>query len=264
MGTCYRHCLAGLHPLDITEPDRVSALLRGVDPEVIFVPAANPNVDLCETDPEGTRRVNLEPVQTVAAIAADLGSVVVFFSSDYVFDGHSGPYREGDSPKPISEYGRQKLAAEEILRSVLPDRHLILRVTVVYGWEHQGKNFVARLIRTLRAGHSMRVPDDQVGSPTLVNDIADASWTLVERGARGTLHVAGPDLVDRFTFAQRAARVFGLDAGLIQPVPTGELGQAAPRPLIAGMISDRAESILNRKFVGIDDGLASLRMENWR
>jgi dTDP-4-dehydrorhamnose reductase len=252
-----------LQTLDVTEPSAVASLLRTLRPELIFLPAANPNVDLCETDPEGTRRVNVEPVRTVAELAAELGSSVVFYSSDYVFDGYAGPYVESDTPNPISQYGQQKLNAENLLRGILPNKHLTLRVTVVYGWERQGKNFVARLVRTLRQGNALRVPADQIGSPTLVDDIAEASWTLAVQGACGTLHLAGPDLVDRFTFAQQAAQVFGLDAELIQPVSTAELGQAAPRPLRAGMVSDRAETLLNRRLIGVAEGLASLREQHW-
>lgn len=261
VGTCYRQCVPGLQALDVTDPSTVAALLRTLRPELIFFPAANPNVDLCETDPLATRRVNVEPVRTVAELASELRSIVVFYSSDYVFDGHAGPYVESDIPNPLSQYGQQKLDAENLLRSILPNKHLILRVTVVYGWERQGKNFVARLVRTLREGSAVRVPADQVGSPTLVDDVAEASWVLAEQGARGTLHLAGPDLVDRFTFAQQAARVFGLDAGLIEPVSTAELGQVAPRPLRAGMISDCAETLLNRRLVGIAEGLASLKAQ---
>jgi dTDP-4-dehydrorhamnose reductase len=263
IGTCYSQCAPGLQSLDVTDPSAVAALLRTLRPGLIFLPAANPNVDLCETDPTATRRVNVEPVRTVAELASELRSRVVFYSSDYVFDGHAGPYVEGDVPNPLSKYGQQKLEAENLLRSILPDAHLILRVTVVYGWERQGKNFVARLVRTLRQGNTLRAPADQVGSPSLVDDIAEASWMLAEQGARGTLHLAGPDLVDRFAFARHAAQVFGLDAGLIQPVATAELGQAAPRPLRAGMISHRAETLLNRRLVGIAEGLASLREQHW-
>lgn len=261
VGTCYSNCMPGLRRLDITDANAVSSLLRALDPGVIFLPAANPNVDLCETEPERTRRVNVEPVRTVATIAARTRSRVVFYSSDYVFDGQGGPYSEADIPAPICEYGQQKLEAETVLRELLPDQHLILRVTVVYGWEHQGKNFVARLVRTLREGMQMRVPSDQVGSPTLVDDIASASWALAEAGAKGTFHLAGPDLLDRFEFARRAAASFGLDAGLVQPVSTSELRQAAPRPLQAGMISAKAETLLNRKLLGVTDGLAQMKAQ---
>jgi dTDP-4-dehydrorhamnose reductase len=262
-GTSFGQKVEGLRRLDVTDADAVRRLLDETRPEVVFHAAASPNVDACEADPSGSRRVNVDAVRTVAEAARGVGARLVYFSSDYVFDGTAGPYVESDAVHPIQEYGRQKVEAEAICREVLPDSHLILRITVVYGWERRGKNFVARLIRTLTDGQRMRVPVDQVGSPTLADDLADAAWTLVDRNAAGTLHVAGRDRVDRLAFARAAARAFGLDEELLDGVATADLGQAAPRPLDAGMMSARAEALIGRRMVGVDDGLAVLR-DTWR
>lgn len=259
VGTSFRQQVEGLAPLDVTDDAATTEFLRRERPGPIFLPAADPNVERCEVEPGKTRQVNVEPVEGVARLARELESVLIFYSSDYVFDGAAGPYREEDAPDPISEYGRQKLEAERILQSVLPGRHLILRVTVVYGWERQGKNFLTRLIRTLGEGRPMRAPVDQIGTPTLADDLAEASWSLAERGARGVYHVAGPDLIDRHAFATRAARTFGLDPELVEPVSTAELGQVAPRPLSAGMISAKAEAVLGRSLVGVDEGLQRIK-----
>ena len=261
VGTGFHQPLPGLRQLDVTDAEALWSFVKTTRPATIFLPAANPNVDLCETDPASTRIINVESVGRVAELAAELNARVVFYSSDYVFDGKSGPYAETDLPNPICEYGRQKLEAEELLRSILPENHLILRVTVVYGWEQNGKNFLARMVRTLREGRTMRVPNDQIGTPTLVDDIADASWTLAGLGANGTMHLAGPDLVDRFSFARQAAQVFGLDPELLRPVTTPELKQIAPRPLRAGMVSRQAEILLGRGLIGIADGLAQLKAQ---
>jgi dTDP-4-dehydrorhamnose reductase len=263
VGTTHAQEIAGLLPLDVRDGDAVLRLLRDVRPGVVLHAAASPNVDACEADPTGTSEVNVGGVRSVAQAAREVGARLVFLSSDYVFDGSAGPYVEDDAVHPIQEYGRQKVRAEELCRALLPDAHLILRVTVVYGWERQGKNFVARLVRTLGAGQRMRVPADQVGSPTLAGDLAAAAWDLAERDALGTLHLAGSDRVDRLAFARAAARAFGLDEGLLDGAATAELGQPAPRPLRAGMVSARAERILGRRMLGIDDGLAVLR-DTWR
>jgi dTDP-4-dehydrorhamnose reductase len=262
-GTSFGQEVEGLRRLDVTDADAVRGLVDEVRPEVVFHAAASPNVDACEADPDGTRRVNVGGVRTVAEAARDAGARLVFFSSDYVFDGAAGPYVETDPVRPIQQYGRQKAEAEEVLREVLPGAHLALRITVVYGWERRGKNFVARLVRTLGGGERMRVPADQVGSPTLADDLADAAWDLVDRNAGGTLHLAGRDRVDRLAFARAAARAFGLNDALLDGVTTAELGQAAPRPLEAGMVSARAEALIGRRMMGVDDGLAVLR-HRWR
>jgi dTDP-4-dehydrorhamnose reductase len=232
-----------------------------VEPGWVLLPAANPNVELCERDPAGTRRVNVEGVRVVAQSCRDHGARLLFFSSDYIFDGRGGPYREEDEARPIQEYGRQKWEAEGLVREILPDRHLIARVTVVYGWEKQGKNFLARLRRTLASGETLPVPQDQIGSPTLVDDLADAVWSLVETGAAGTFHVAGPDWISRYEFALAAARTFGLPGERIVPCATPSLGQAAPRPLRAGMVSERAERLIGRRMLGVQQGLSRLKHE---
>jgi dTDP-4-dehydrorhamnose reductase len=262
-GTAFGQEVEELRRLDVTDADAVGRLVRETRPEVIFHAAASPNVDACEADPEGTRAVNVGGVRTAAEAAREAGARLVYFSSDYVFDGRAGPYVEDDPVSPIQQYGRQKVEAEELCRALLPGAHLVLRITVVYGWERRGKNFVARLVRTLADGQRMRVPEDQVGSPTLADDLAEAAWDLVDRQATGTLHLAGRDRVDRLAFARAAARAFGLRQELLEGVATAELGQAAPRPLNAGMVSARAEAIIGRRMMGIDDGLAVLR-HRWR
>ncbi|MDB4950373.1 MAG: rmlD 2 [Gemmatimonadetes bacterium] len=263
VGTSHAQDVPGLVPLDVRDGDAVRKLVRDTGADIVFHAAASPNVDACEADPEGTAAVNVGGVRTAAEAAREVGARMVFFSSDYVFDGERGPYVETDPVNPIQEYGRQKVAAEAVCREVLPDAHLILRVTVVYGWERQGKNFVARLVRTLSEGGAMRVPADQFGSPTLADDLGDAAWELVDRDARGTFHVAGRDRVDRLAFARAAARAFGLPEGGIQGVTTAELGQRAPRPLNAGMRSGRAEAVIGRPMLGVDAGLSVLR-SRWR
>src|SRR6185369_7789495 len=116
---------------------------------------------------------------------------------------------------------------------------LILRTTVVYGPEPQGKNFVYQLRKSLEAGRELRVPMDQVSSPTYNADLARASVELVERQCNGLWNVAGPDVINRYEFSRLAARAFGLDASLLKPVPTSELKQRAGRPLAAGLVIDK-------------------------
>lgn len=236
-------------PLDIRDRNQVETCLRTVKPTTILLPAATTNVDACERDPVAAATVNVEGVRTVGEMAQRIGAKLVYFSSDYVFDGKNGPYREEDPTSPISEYGRQKEAAEQLVRELLPENHLILRTTVVYGWEPRPRNFVVRLIRHSRAGQIIRVPMDQVGSPTYAPDFAEAVLELDLLGCSGTYHLAGPVLLSRYQFALAVADAFGLDKELIEPVNTTFLGQVALRPLQAGLVPDRAFSLLSRPLM---------------
>jgi dTDP-4-dehydrorhamnose reductase len=115
---------------------------------------------------------------------------------------------------------------------------------VVYGADPQRKNFVCRLVDTLRSFKPLHVPDDQVGSPTYASNLAQAVVYLEQHGACGTYNVSGPVRVSRYEFAQEVARVFGLDGDFVRPTTTAAVGQVAPRPLNAGLVSKKAQALL--------------------
>ncbi len=257
LGTHHTRPVPGGLPLDIRREAEVAACLARHAPVLVALCAADPNVDYCETHPREAAAVNVEGTAHVAATTARLGARLVYFSSDYVFDGTAGPYRETDLTNPLSEYGRQKVQAEALVRRLVRDS-LILRVTVLYGWEAQGKNFLERLVRTLRRGESIRVPTDQWGNPTLVTNMTAIAAEVATHGAPGVYHVAGPDWMDRCTFARRVADIWALDASKIIGVPSVELGQVARRPLRAGMLTERLAGAVAVRPMGVAEGLAWL------
>lgn len=224
-------------PLDLSRAKDISELIERLHPDRVFLCAAESDVDFCEQHPQETALINVAAVEHLCRSMASGGAQLIFFSSDYVFDGSHGPYLESASVHPLCEYGRQKTLAEQLIRNRLSN-HLILRVTVVYGWERQQKNFLERLLLRLGQGESTRVPNDQVGTPTLVNDVARTAVSLAERGMHGTCHVAGPDRLSRYRLGVEIALAFGFDPALVVGVPTAQLGQKAPRPLQSGLRSE--------------------------
>lgn len=259
-GTYHANTAPGLEPLDLGRFDAVRSLLQARRPSLIFLAAARANVEAVEEDAGASHEVNVGAVERLAELLAQSrGARLVYFSSDYVFDGESGPYREDDEPNPLSVYGTQKLTAERAILAALPGRSLVLRVTGVYGVEPRGKNFALRCVRTLQEGESMRVPTDQQGNPSFAEDVAEAAWSLAQQGVAGLLHLGGPDWVSRYRFAREVADIFELNPGLVRPVTTAELNQRALRPLRAGMRSDRANTLLGRPLVGIRTGLERLK-----
>lgn len=244
----------GLRALDAGDPAAIAALLEEVRPTVLFFPAAEANVDWCEEHPDGSWERNVVPAICALAAAARSGTRFVFFSSDYVFDGESGPYGEDDPPAPIQVYGRHKL---EIEAQVLGAGGTVVRTTTVYGEETPSKNFVLRLIGRLRAGERVTVPSDQLSTPTWVDDLSAAAIAVADRG--GVWHVAGPALLARDELARIAARVFGLDGSLIDAVPTSALRQVAARPLRGGLRTTKLASALGRDLLAPDEALTLLR-----
>jgi dTDP-4-dehydrorhamnose reductase len=240
--------------LDITDGAAVRGLVARVRPAAIVLAAADPYVEGCERDPDGTRRVNVEAAAAVREAAAD--ATLVVFSSEYVFDGRGGAYREDDPVAPLNVYGHQKVALEEIARS--SPRHLILRVSGVFGAEPRRKNFVWQLVDRLRGGATFDVPSDQVVTPTDAPSLATALRELLDRGAVGTFHAAGPEILGRVEFARMIARAFDLDESRIRPRPTAELGLRAARPKQAGLSDEKLRALLGHGLRRPGDALADL------
>lgn len=246
--------------LDIQSGPAVDQLVQRIRPTVVYVAAALTNVDYCEQHPDESYAVNVLGIRHVVQAARRVGALVVFFSSDYIFDGTSGPYSEDDPPRPLSIYGQHKILGE-LLVSQQATRFIIIRTTVVFGTEHEGKNFIYRLHQTLTSKQTLLVPVDQVGTPTYAPNMAAIVIALVAKGAKGVYNIVGPTVVDRFVFAREAAAVFGLDATLIRPVKTIELGQAAKRPLKGGLRIKKVSSIVDIPSLDYKKGLQALAHE---
>jgi dTDP-4-dehydrorhamnose reductase len=241
-----------LEPLDITDRAGVDAVIERHQPAAIYLTAALTAVDYCEDHPDEAWHINVEGARNVAEAAARVGSKVVFYSTEYVFDGMAGPYGEDDPISPRGIYAQSKAAGEEAVRLVAAD-HVIVRTTVVFGWDRASRNFAMQLWERLSASERMRVPHDQIGNPTLADFLAETSLELVRRGVMGeTVNVVGRDRVARSEFAVRLANRLGLDASLIDPVDTGSLNQRAPRPLDAGLRTDKLASIVGEPAIGLD------------
>ena len=255
-------CKSGGNPnlihLDLRDRTEVRSVLLRIHPDVILCSAAEPNVELCEIDPAGTRQINVTGLQTLIEDAAEIGAGFVYFSSEYVFDGINGPYSENDARNPLNEYGRQKAECERMIAGQL-NRYIIGRVSGVYGWEKRRKNFVVRLIDSLGSGHPVKVPYDQIITPTYAPSLARSVRHLVENGNWGLIHLSGSLALFRTDFAHLIATVFDLDASLVVPTATSELKLHAARPRSAGLAADKAQTLLDFPVVGPREGLELMK-----
>src|ERR1051325_8813103 len=142
------HAGEGLRPLDITDPAQVRSCLSELKPQTIYLAAALTHVDYCEDHPDEAFRRNADGPRHVAAEAARRGSKVIYFSTEYVFDGANGPYGEDDPTRPLSVYGQSKLQGEIAVSEACHDA-LTIRTTVVYGWDHDSTNFAMQVYRQI-------------------------------------------------------------------------------------------------------------------
>jgi dTDP-4-dehydrorhamnose reductase len=201
--------------------------------------AALTRVDDCESQPETAFEINAGGSRNVALAAREAGAGVLMISTDYVFDGRgTRPYREDDPAAPLSVYGRSKWEGEEAVRAVAP-RHLIVRTAWMYG--KGGLNFVDSILGKARAGEALRVVDDQRGSPTWTEDLAEGLVRLLASGRTGTFHCTNSGDCTWYDLAAHVLERTGLRVALARS-DSASLGRPAPRPAYSVLDLSRFES----------------------
>jgi dTDP-4-dehydrorhamnose reductase len=254
---------AGYSVLDVTCRNAVLEFVDALEPDVVCLAAGLSDPDKCEVDEARALMVNISGTSNVVDAASRAGATVVFFSSAYVFDGKAGPYEEDAPVAPLSVYGHCKVGAEAIIRAA-PIDHLIIRTTVVYGWDLSAVNgFGMKIWHALSSGRKVVVASDQLDNASHVRFLADATIELLRHGIRGVVHVAGEEITSRAALACRIAEALDLDPSLIVERRSSSLCQVAKRPLRGGLLTGRLERTIGRKPRRLEDGIALLRSE-WK
>jgi len=246
---------------DITKKDELKESFRKYNPEVVINTAAYTNVDGCEADRELCWRINVDAVKNLIIASKMVSAKLIHFTSDYVFDGKNGNYDENSTPNPKGFYGRAKLASENALIAS-GVKYAIVRTQILYGTgKNVRPNFALWLIEKLRKNEPVKIVEDQLGQPTVVDDVAFAVLQIVDRDCTGIYHVCGSEFLSRYKFALKLADIFEFDKNLITPVKTSELNQAAERPMNTSFITLKAESELGIKPLNVTDGLYFLKQQ---
>lgn len=243
----------GREELDVTDAAAVEEAVTAHTPEAVVHCAAYTAVDQAESEPLAARAVNVEGTAHVARAAAAVGAVMVYPSTDFVFDGEGDrPWRPDDPTGPLGVYGRTKLDGEEAVRAVGED-HLVVRTSWVYG--AGGRNFVDAILERARSGAPLRIVADQTGRPTWARNLAVGILELLEREARGVWHVADAGAVTWHAFATRFLEMAGVDASP-EGVSTEAFGAAAPRPRYSVLDTTATEELLGRPMPTWEDSVA--------
>jgi dTDP-4-dehydrorhamnose reductase len=248
------------HPMDVTAPDAVEAVLKDVEPDVIVNCAAVSDVTECENDRNRAWAVNARAVKRLAKHCDRLGAHLIQVSTDFVFNGQTGPYDETARPDPVNYYGRTKLAGENALREVGLSDWTLVRTVLLYGTARQLRrsNVVQWMIESLAQGETVHVVTDQWRTPTYVDDLADGIARIIDRDATGIYHLSGQDMVTIHELAETVADVFGFDASLVDPVPSDYFEDAVERPPKTGFILDKAARELGYDPRPLAEGLRAM------
>ncbi|MBA7479957.1 dTDP-4-dehydrorhamnose reductase [subsurface metagenome] len=229
-----------LPEFDITNSQQLKEALSNT--KTIVNCAAYTNVDGAESEAELAYRVNAEAVGRLGVLVKEANAWLLHVSTDFIFDGRSDrPYVETDPPNPINEYGKTKLAGEQLLGQS-GCHHCIMRIEWTYG--AAGNNFVTKLIKREQTDKTLKVVDDQIGSPTATTEVAKVICELLRIKPKGVFHFASAGYVSRYEMAKFIFDNLSIDVTLL-PCKTSDYVSAAARPLNSRFDCSKIEALLN-------------------
>ncbi len=247
------------HSLDITDGMAVNVLLEKLQPDTIVHCAALTQIDECEQEPIKAWEINVTATRFLTDAAKKINAFFIFISTDFVFDGIGGPYKEEDIVNPVSYYGSTKVAAEKaVAESGLP--YAIVRTCLVYGHILFGTrgNIITWVKEGLEQDKKIKVVSDQWRTPTYVEDLAKGILLIAEQKAQGLFHISGTDFLSPYEMAMETATALQLNTSLIEKVDASVFTQPAKRPATTGFIVDKAKRELGFAPLTFKEGLQKM------
>ena len=243
--------------LDLSDPDVLEPLIDEVRPDVVLNCAAIANLEVCEKNPELAWKLNAELPGNLSKLALRKGYKLVHISTDAVFNGIKGEYREEDEVNPLSIYAETKYQGERKVAEFCKDA-IIARVNF-YGFSLNGRrSLVEFFINNLKAGREMKGFTDVYFCPLMVLDLADLLEKMVQHDLRGLYHVFSEQCLSKYDFGVQVARHFGFDENLIKPSSVNEGGLLAKRAPNLTMFTEKLSAALGEKLPGQAQGLDRL------
>lgn len=245
--------------MDITDKAQVQEVIDRIQPTVIINTAAMTNVDMCETAKDDCWKQNVNAVEYLVEAAERNNSFLLHVSTDFIFDGKNGPYKEDAEANPLSFYGWSKYAAEKIVLTSNV-RWAIARTVLVYGIAHDMSrtNIILWVKKSLEDGKNIKVVTDQWRTPTLAEDLAKGCALIADQEAEGIFNISGKDFLTPYEMAIMTADYFGLDKSLISKADSTTFSQPAKRPARTGFDLTKSRAALGYEPVSFTEGIGIL------
>ena len=231
--------------MDITDKKEMFYLVNKIEPHFIIHTAAMTNVDTCELNKEACDHINVNAVEYLVELCELKAIHLIHLSTDFIFDGEKGYYKEEDKANPINYYGLSKLRSENIIKNS-NIKYTILRTILVFGITSELKNNIVLWVKkSIENKQTINVVTDQLRMPTFVDDLVYACLFAVDNEVEGVFNVASNTLLSIYDMAVEIANTFHLDKSFINPIPTSLLKQPAKRPFKTGFDLSRSFLQLN-------------------
>ncbi|MCP4521821.1 MAG: SDR family oxidoreductase [Cytophagales bacterium] len=248
--------------MDVTNEEEVAKVIAEEKPNYVIHTAAMTNVDQCEDEQEGCDKLNVDAVAYLVKACEENNVFFVHLSTDFIFDGETGPYKEEDEPNPISYYGESKLRAENIVTES-SIKWAIARTVLVYGITEgmSRSNIVLWVKKSIEEEKQLQIVNDQLRSPTLAEDLAMGCYLIVKKEAEGVYNISGKDVLTPYEMAIKTADYFNLDKSFINETDGSKFQQRAKRPPKTGFIIDKAVKDLDYNPHSFEEGIAILEKQ---
>lgn len=245
------------YKLDILNKEDLK-IIEDKRPDILVHCAALVDVDYCEQHPEEAEKINSLGTKNIAEAARKSDSYLVHISSDAIFDGIDGNYKEESCPNPLNIYGKTKLSAEHHVQQIGID-YAIIR-TNIYGWNRRSKYSLAEwMLSRLEKLEQLPAFRDIYFSPILVNNLGEAILELSHLRYKGILHLAGSESCSKLEFAEKIAEVFSLDNKFIEPISIDDLNLKATRAKNMSLSTEKARGLLKTKLLNLHEGLKQFK-----
>lgn len=244
--------------MDICKKEEVQHVVTEFCPTHIIHTAAMTNVDTCELEPEKCYQINVEGTENVFQAAQSINAHFQLLSTDFVFDGKKGNYKEEDTVGPMSVYAKSKVDAEEVVLKSNYQNFSIVRTIIVYGTaiNLSRSNLFLWAKSALSKGEPMNIVDDQYRAPTWADDLAWGCIRICELNEKGIFHLSGPETFSIYEIIKKVAEFYGYDTKNINQISSSTLNQAAKRPAITGFDLTKAKNKLNYNPKTIEETLS--------
>ncbi len=260
VGTSTTDTFPDLEPLDLADANAIPGVLDHFRPSIVLLAAAMTTVDGCERDPAAAQRINADAPGILTKECAARDMRLVYYSTDYVFEGSVAGVPENAPSQPLSVYGRTKRDGEKNVLAAL-QQALVIRTCANFGWNRisQKDNSVTWILNKMRRAETVPLFTDQWVSPSYAVDVARATLALLDRKASGIFHVATRSCLTRLEMGQAVADVFGLPSDLLEPSRMADARFIANRPAKSCLAVDKVERTLNTRMRTFRDSLEDMR-----
>lgn len=211
VGLDLKNCAKDDLCLDLTDFKTTNTSLKSLEPDVILHFAGTKDLSLCEKDKELSHLLNFKVTENLASLSKEIGSRLIFMSSDYVFDGKGGPFTETSICKPKTQYGKDKLESENYIKATLQD-YTIVRSSAIFGHKN---DFVDIVLRNIKESKPFKAFGNLISNPTYVEDLSEMLKIILSKNINGTYHCSGSQSLSRFDFACAIADCFQFEKSVI-------------------------------------------------